>query len=491
MQKLHLVGFTTDQKGLILSARSGARSGSFHLPLDDALSEAVEELRERQAEDEAEVEEVTDAEVARTARVESALPVREIQARLRQGRTVQEVAKVAGVEPAWVERFATPVFAEQAQVVVRVRGMALRRPRLGRSSHGIGDAIRRHLAERGVAFSPEEFASAWTTRQLADGRWAVRFRFRHRGKDQTLRFDLDEATGTVTAADRLSGQLGYVAPPPSARPPAPEQPRSPRPGREGQPTAKRATVTTGFRPEKASVKAVSRPAKERERATQAMRKAAAKGAVDSERAAARKTKEKRQAAVRKERAAKVEEARKARERRAAEKAKASAQRAKAAVAKRSADEKVRRKAAQLAAAQAKRAEAALAAAERAKSGTKRVAVKRAAAKAATAKAATKAGPVRRGQVGKRLVTNGPAKRGPAQRVATTEPDRAPAVAEQRRTDALAAERKRADGRAVFRIGLAEASADRSERPPAPLPGNGMAPARPFGRPRRTRPLRAT
>ncbi|MEQ1787105.1 MAG: septation protein SepH, partial [Acidimicrobiales bacterium] len=167
MQKLHLVGFTTDQQGLILSARRGARSGSFHLPLDEALAEAVEELRARQAE-EAEAAEEHEPD---PPRVESRLPVREIQARLRQGRTVADVAKAAGVDVAWVERFATPVFAEQAQVIQKVQRMPLRRARLGPSSHGIGDAVRRNLADRGVALSPEEFADGWTTRQLAHGRW--------------------------------------------------------------------------------------------------------------------------------------------------------------------------------------------------------------------------------------------------------------------------------------------------------------------------------
>lgn len=281
MQKLHLVGFTTDQKGLILSARRGARSGSFQLSLDDALTEAVEELRARQAE-----------EAARTPRVESALPVREIQARLRQGRTVQDVARAAGVEPAWVERFAPPVFAEQAQVIRKVRGIALRRPRLGPSSHAIGDAVRRNLAERGVVLTPEEFSDAWSTRQLADGRWAVRFSVRHRNKVQVLRFDLDDATGEVSAADRTSGQLGYVAPEPATSAPTTARPRPATTAGERRPTAKRATVSTGFRPEDASAKAVSRPAKERERANAAMHKAAAKRAVDGERAATRKAKEK-------------------------------------------------------------------------------------------------------------------------------------------------------------------------------------------------------
>jgi hypothetical protein len=193
VQKLHLVGFTTDQKGLILSARRGARSGSFHLPVDQPLAEAVDELRARQAEEEAERIEV--AESARPARVESALSVKEIQARLRQGRSVADVAKVAGVDTAWVDRFATPILAERAQVISRVQLLSLRRARLGPSEHPIAESIRRNLSDRGVAVSPEEFADGWTARQLADGRWAVRFRFRQRPPARRSRPSLPPRSG--------------------------------------------------------------------------------------------------------------------------------------------------------------------------------------------------------------------------------------------------------------------------------------------------------
>ncbi len=432
MQKLHLVGFTTDQKGLILSARRGARSGSFHLPVDGELAEAVEELRERQAEEEAEAQEA-EAEPARVPRVESALPVREIQARLRQGRSVQDVASAAGVDPAWVERFAAPVFAEQAQVVAEVQGTPLRRARLGASTHSIGDAVRHNLVERGVDLSPEEFAAAWSTRQHANGRWAVRFTYRHRGKHQVLRYDLDEAKGTVVAADRISNQLGYVAPPPGTKPPAAPRP-VPVPGGELPAPSKRATVTTGFRAEPTS-KATSRPAKERERANAAMRKAAMQRAAEAERAAARKARERDAAAARrarerqaeearKERERQAEEARKARERAKAERAKAAAKKKKAVAAKRRAAEKAKQRAAKQAADQARRAEAALAAAERAaarkaeaqKATARKATKKKAAAKSTGAKrpSARKA-PAKRAATKKRSVRPAPAKKAAATR----------------------------------------------------------------------------
>jgi hypothetical protein len=466
VQKLHLVGFTTDQKGLILSARRGARSGSFHLTVDDELAEAVEELRTAQAEADAEAEALAEAEATRPSRVESALPVREIQARLRQGRAVADVAKAAGVEPEWVERFAAPVFAERAQVVSLVQGHHLRRARLGPSLHPVAEALRRNLAERGVSMSPDEFNDAWSARQLADGRWTVRFRYRHRNKDHGLRFDLDEAGSSVVAADRMSGQLGYVAPP--ERPPA-----KPRPARAPNPPAdrpaKRATVTVGFRPDGGN--ATSPAARERERANEAMRKAAAQHAVEAEKAAARRARERAEEEARRAREAQAAEVRRLREERAEEarqaraaaakerereaaarkkaaaakkladqraRAKAAKERQQAAAAKKRAAERARAKAAKQRADQARRAEAALRAAERraaaaakkkqkatprppkaAATGTKAAgggpAPKRSPRpKAATKTAATKAAATK-AAVTKAAITKAPASKAPATR----------------------------------------------------------------------------
>src|SRR5438067_1012604 len=70
----------------------------------------------------------------RPGRPESALTPREIQARLRTGRTIDEVAREAGVTADWVERFARPILAEQAQIVEVARAMTFSKPRLGPSA---------------------------------------------------------------------------------------------------------------------------------------------------------------------------------------------------------------------------------------------------------------------------------------------------------------------------------------------------------------------
>ena len=369
MQKLHLVGFTTDQTGLILSARRGARSGSYTLVLDEALAQAVEELRARQDE-----EAGVDARVDRT---ESRLPVSEIQARLRRGKSLKDVAKDAGVDPEWVERFAAPVFAERAEVIARVQSTFLKRQRLGPSGVRVGDAVRRNLVERGVVMAPDEFTEAWTTHQRPDGRWIVRFGFTYRGNHRLLKYEV-RPNGEVVASDPFTSQLSYVTPPKRATP-------RPKPPAPAEAAGKRAAVVgSGFRPDAPVVrKASSRPAKEREKAAAAMTKAAARRAVEGERAAARKARERAQLLARREREARVEAQR--REREAKARAREAAAAARLAAAEQA--ERERRAAAAAAERQAER-ERARAARERAREQAARKAAAK--KKAAPAKKAAKA-----------------------------------------------------------------------------------------------------
>src|SRR3546814_853967 len=187
---------------LILSTRPRARSGTYSLVIDDALIEAVEAHQQHNEEGDSVGDD--DAPEERTERAQSSLPVREIQAQLRQGRSIEQIATAAGVKPSWVERFAPPVYAEQAQVVARVIASPLHRARLGESALVIGAAVARNLADRGLVLSPGEMQEAWSASQRADGRWVVRFGYRHRGRDRLLSFELDDATGAVVASDRAS-----------------------------------------------------------------------------------------------------------------------------------------------------------------------------------------------------------------------------------------------------------------------------------------------
>lgn len=317
MQKLHLVGFTTEHDGLIFSTRRGARSGGYVVSLDDGIFTAVDEAREHR---EQEAADAADEAITRSDRPESQLTVKEMQARLRTGRTVEEVAAEAGVTPEWVERFAPPVRAEQAQVIADVRASTFDRPRIGPSRDPLGTAVLRNLAERGVALTDEEFDDAWSTYQLFEARWIIEFRFEQRNRTYVAAWEFDTESGELTAADRLSTQLGYVGP-----------------GTNGKRPPRRGTVlTTRPRPATSTAAKTPRPVDAAAKKIAAARKAAARKRAETARRAeaARKAEERRRAAE----VRKAEQVRKAEERRAAETLKRAAAAAEAAEARRKADD---------------------------------------------------------------------------------------------------------------------------------------------------------
>ena len=209
MQKLHFVGFTPDLDGLILTDREGSTSGSHVVALDDRLLQVMSDAgRVRSAANA--VQPGNDARRA-ASRQGSALSPRELQDRLRAGWTVEEVAKEAGTDVAWVNRFAAPVRAEQAQVVNRARELVFDKARLGPSILPLGASVQRNLLERGLRLPDDELETLWSAFQLSDGLWVVRFAYTSRGRRQQAEWIVDLATGRLQARDRLASQLGHVA----------------------------------------------------------------------------------------------------------------------------------------------------------------------------------------------------------------------------------------------------------------------------------------
>ncbi|MDQ4069831.1 MAG: septation protein SepH, partial [Actinomycetota bacterium] len=209
MRKLHLVGLTTDRDGLIFTARKGSKSGGYIVPLDDEVLAAIAEARDTGNGAPGDVAPVV-TEVPKRLRSQSALTPREMQARLRAGRSIEEVAAEAGVDTEWVARFAVPILAEQAQVVELARGLVYAKPRLGESSQPLGASVLHNLADRGI-FLPEDVAdAAWSAFQLHDSVWMVRFRYRSRGREQGAQWEIDVPAGRLVARNRLASDLGYV-----------------------------------------------------------------------------------------------------------------------------------------------------------------------------------------------------------------------------------------------------------------------------------------
>ena len=251
MQQLHLVGFTTDLEGLIFSARKGSKSGSFVVPIDGALVATIEDAqRLRDGEPE-----TTDGGRAtltgRPPRPESTLSPREIQARLRAGSTIAEVAKAAGVDQEWVGRFAAPILAEQSQVIDRARRLTYSKSRLGPSAQPLGTSVLWNLVDRGLRMTERSHDTAWRAWNLHGAIWIVQFEYVSRQRGQAAEWEVDLREGTLHARNRLAADLGYVESgrrrrstplfePPALDPPA----ASPAGGRSGAPAKSAGVVQT-------------------------------------------------------------------------------------------------------------------------------------------------------------------------------------------------------------------------------------------------------
>ena len=215
VQQLHLVGFTTELDGLILSARRGSKSGAYLVALDDRFLALIREAVRLQTGVDLAEEERTDVSGRRPSRVshvDSALSPREIQARLRAGRSIADVAREAGVDEQWVWRFASPVLAEQAQVVARARMSPCRAPRKGESAEPLDASVVWNLAERGLRPTADELAKGWSAYHVRDALWVVCLRYASRSREQVAQWEYDAGERTVVALNRLGSELGYVDP---------------------------------------------------------------------------------------------------------------------------------------------------------------------------------------------------------------------------------------------------------------------------------------
>jgi hypothetical protein len=269
VQKLHLVGFTPERDGLILSVRKGAKSGKYVVAVDeDVLRQLGEVARTTPMPPAARKNGLRPQAGPRTTRPESELTPREMQELLRAGWTVEEVAAEAGVDVDWVSRFASPVLAEMHRILEQALSKTLDKSRVGPSALPLASSVRRNAAERGVRFTEEDFESCWRAFQLDELTWVVGFDYESRGRNQTAEWILDLETDELAPRNRLAGQLGHVV---SARRRIDTSaPAKPKAKTKAKATAKPASRPRGGRP--APAKAAAK--KKRKAATPAKKKPA-------------------------------------------------------------------------------------------------------------------------------------------------------------------------------------------------------------------------
>ena len=226
MRKLHLVGLTTDQKGLIFTARRGSESGGYVVSLDAEVLNAIAKAQGRgnggAGPQVRPGGEYTPGPGAQNRR-RGLLTPREIQSRLRSGRSVDDVAEEADVEVEWVERFAVPILAEQAQVVELARSLVFTKPRVGGSNLPLDESVAWNLLDRGARVTDDVFDVSWSAYQLHDQVWMIRFSYRSRGRAQEARWELDVGSGELVARNKAAAELAYVEPGARLRRPLPTE----------------------------------------------------------------------------------------------------------------------------------------------------------------------------------------------------------------------------------------------------------------------------
>lgn len=209
---LKAVGVSPDGASLLLAKTAGATTPTYRLSIDERLVGALEEAQtSRRAA--ARAKDQLELPPPIPARVESTLTVAEIQNLLRQGRSVDSIAKKAGVDPVWVERWAGPIVWERAGTATKARRAYLARARGGVSRVSLGDAVAMNLKDRGLRIEGAEFDSSWdSTKKSRSDRWVITFTFTHRSREQKARWEFDPENGDLTSLDKLANEIGWVPP---------------------------------------------------------------------------------------------------------------------------------------------------------------------------------------------------------------------------------------------------------------------------------------
>lgn len=187
MRALRVVGLGIDGRSVILEGipqRSGERRERFTLPIDEGLHAAVRGDLPRLGQIEIELE--------------SQMRPREIQARIRAGASVQQLASAAGVPEERVERFAYPVLLERSRTAelaqqahpVRADGPDVRT---------LDEVVADTFARRGHDYG----AVAWDSWRGENNKWVVQLHWYAGRSDNRAHWTFNPGAhgGTVTAID--------------------------------------------------------------------------------------------------------------------------------------------------------------------------------------------------------------------------------------------------------------------------------------------------
>lgn len=188
MRALRVVGIHEDGKSIV--CEDPARRERFLLPADERLRAAARGDITRLGQIEIELE--------------SQMRPREIQARIRAGESVQQVAASAGVPEQRVERFAYPVLLERSRIAELAQGAHPVRED-GPDVRTLGEVVAYAFGVRGQDYGPAE----WDAWKGDDGKWVVALRWKAGRSDMSAHWSFAAGAhgGTVSALDDHAEEL--------------------------------------------------------------------------------------------------------------------------------------------------------------------------------------------------------------------------------------------------------------------------------------------
>jgi hypothetical protein len=148
--------------------------------------------------------------------VESPLRPKEIQARIRAGETVEEIADAAGIAVERVRWFEGPVLAERAYMAQQAQTASVRRPGDPNPGPRLGEIVTERL--EAVGSDPED--AQWDAKKRGDGSWLVQLAFTAGDRLHVAEWVFDPRRRHVMPADDNAVRMSL----PGAEPPRPAAP---------------------------------------------------------------------------------------------------------------------------------------------------------------------------------------------------------------------------------------------------------------------------
>ncbi|HVV75869.1 MAG TPA: septation protein SepH [Mycobacteriales bacterium] len=214
-----MMSVSDDGAHLLLAASEDAARATHQLRIDNRLVQAINGELD------------TDEEHR-----ESELSPKEIQARLRAGDTVEQVAKAARIPVSRIMIYATPVISERARIVDQARAARLRRPRGPESTASLGAVVTKRLTEV-AGLRPETVE--WSAKRREDGAWVIAMSYAAKGGSRTALWLWRPSGRDLTALNALGTRMGaqeaVAASRPRKRPEPAAAPKRTAPARKAAP----------------------------------------------------------------------------------------------------------------------------------------------------------------------------------------------------------------------------------------------------------------